>query len=192
MITIYYHGKCTKFYGRAGPIVAALEFAGKVRGTDYQILAKEDAPDNKGFAVPIVTFDNGVTIGQTTAILEALGEDLGISGKNREELLYTKQYLQDLTDVLMDGFAGKMANAEGEISERGSKWFSLLETRLESGYFVGDAITVVDFYAYFVFLWLDSKKVNYEKYQNVNKWLATVNATKGVKELIEGPVPFLP
>ena len=195
MYTIYYWGSCTKFYGRALPILAALHAANKTKGTDYEIKEPSEAPPGKGFAVPIVTLENGVTIAQTTAIMEVLGEDLGLGGKTAEDKLYVKQYLLDFTDVFSELMKGKFSEGEGEsavTTDRGHKWFSLLESRLAGGYFLGDYLSVVDMYAHFVFLWVEKKGVDMSKYEALCKWYASIKATDMMKGFVDSGVALIP
>ena len=74
--------------------------------------------------------------------------------------------LGDLTDV----FSETMAGTFKEKPERQDKWLSLLESRVAgSGFFVGDDLTVTDFYACFVFLWLGAKEVTYLTFPGLTK-----------------------
>ena len=87
--TLYYWGACKKFWGRCVPIVLALDHAGvqyAIVDRDEELLAK-----SKSFAVPMVTFDDGHSMAQLPMIMDVLGERLHLQGKNRAEVIATKQ-----------------------------------------------------------------------------------------------------
>ena len=76
--TLYYWGKCTTFYGRGLPVLMALDLAKQ----QYEIKDPSEAT-NEGevdcFAVPMLTFTNGVTVSQLPAILLIIGEEHGLA-----------------------------------------------------------------------------------------------------------------
>ena len=54
---VYYHTACTVFWGRAWGMVAMLKYAGR----PYFIKGAPEAPKEAGFAVPMVTFPEGLS-----------------------------------------------------------------------------------------------------------------------------------
>ena len=94
------------------------------------------------------------------------GEWGRLLGMFRRRAKLPSRCLGDLTDV----FSETMAGTFKEKPERQDKWLSLLESRVAgSGFFVGDDLTVADFYAYFVFLWLGAKEVTYLTFPGLTK-----------------------
>lgn len=83
--TIYYFSACKSFHGRAIGPVLTLMHAGKKEGEDFFIKDVTEAPPGPRVGYPQVTFPNGITIGQTAAILLTLGEEFGLAGKTAEE-----------------------------------------------------------------------------------------------------------
>ncbi len=79
--TVYYHGACQSFLGRAhGPLMLLNQ-----AGAEFTIKPKPEVPaDSTCFAVPAVTFPGGFTIGQQGAICATLGKSLGLFPKNLE------------------------------------------------------------------------------------------------------------
>lgn len=183
MHSIYYLGKCEQFWGRALPIVLALDVAGK----EYKLFHEEEAPRQGVFAFPIVTFPNGVTISQTVAILDVIGEECGLGGKTQAEKMKCKQILHDLTDVFDELIAGKLSSRD-----RAEKWFAVLDYHLSDGFFVGSDLTVADLYAFSVFEWLVKKGVEFEDFPNMKKWSIDIKQVPAVKAKIESDVPIVP
>lgn len=182
--TLFYVSACKRFWGCGGPIAATLEQAAQ----EYVIKETEDVPAGVGFAVPMLTFDNGVTISQTTAILTVLGDQHDLADTTVTQKMQVKQYLRDLDDIVAETDTGNIA----EKPERADKWFSLLAGRLGNGYFVGDSLSVVDFYAFFVLLWVAKNGVSIEKYTVLAKFRAMVGETCAMKKLAATGVGFLP
>lgn len=186
MFTLYYHGG---WYGRSAPIIAALETAGKKKGVDYVVKDPSETPENTGFAVPILTFPSGVTIGQSGPIMEALGEELGLMPSSAEDKLLAKQYIADCADIFSELFGGKL----NDNSERSKKWFSFIESKIKGKYFFGDDITVVDFCAYFTFLWVEHKKVDISGYPTLSAWYASIKETPSIVAIVnDDEVPLIP
>ena len=190
-LTIFYWTACKSFWGRAIGVVLTLNHAGKKMGTDYVIKEPKEAPADMGAAFPQVTLANGMTIAQTPAILDVLGESLGLNGETLEEKILCKQYILDLTDVFGEAQSGKMT----EKPERAAKWFTLLESRLEARgtrFFLGDEPTVVDFYAVFVFAWVDQKQVPFDAYAKLTQWWKDVKEVQVVKDMVNSGIKLIP
>jgi glutathione S-transferase len=168
--------------------VLTLEAAGLKRGIDYEIKTPAEAPPGCGFAVPMVTFPNGVTVAQTTAILDLLGEQLGLNGSTAEEKMLCKQYLLDMTDVFSEAVSGKFASNP----ERADKWFAHLEAKLTNSFFLGSSPTVVDFYGVFTFCWVVAKGANFDKFEKLSRWWATIQEVPVVKNMRESGIAMIP
>lgn len=182
--TLFYWGACKSFYGRALPIILALELANQ----EYEIKEPGDAPGADCFAVPMLTFPNDVTMSQLPSILMMLGEKYGLAGSTEAEKMKAAQYLGDLTDVFSEH--GKFKE---EKVERGEKWFALLESRLTAtGFFIGDSISVVDLYAYFVFLWIIGKDIPFDKFPALTKFNAMMPEIDAVQKCAATGVKFIP
>ncbi|KAJ8611992.1 hypothetical protein CTAYLR_004405 [Chrysophaeum taylorii] len=182
--TLYYWTACRKFYGRAAPIKLTLDAAGAA----YEIKQQDEAPKGPRFTVPIVTFPNGVTMSQTTAILEVIGEMYSLNGLNPEAKMLCKQYLLDLTDIFTETLADKLASDP----TRAEKWYELLDSKLTHGFFLGDKPSIVDFYAIFVFEWLLKKAPEFDKFPKVAKWWKDIKEVPVVKKMYDSGIPVLP
>ena len=100
-------------------------------------------------------------------------------------------YILDLTDVFGEAQSGKMT----EKPERAAKWFTLLESRLEARgtrFFLGDEPTVVDFYAVFVFAWVDQKQVPFDAYAKLTQWWKDVKEVQVVKDMVNSGIKLIP
>lgn len=78
-VVLYYHSACKGFTGRADAIVRMLEHA----GCKYECKTPSEVPPSyeteRGcFAVPFVTFPDGVVLSQSQAIHQHLGKTLGL------------------------------------------------------------------------------------------------------------------
>merc|ERR1712228_112722 len=98
---------------------------GDQAGVKYECKHPSEMPDDgSAMAVPVVDID-GFRIGQSPAILAALGEMFGLVGKTQTEKMKVLQGLQDMQDVLADVEKFK------ENEERKIKWFTYLEKKLQ-------------------------------------------------------------
>lgn len=122
----------------------------------------------------MLTFKNGVTLAQTTAILIPLGDQHGLAGTTDTQEMQATQYLCDLTDIKEEANAGKLE----EKPERAEKWCGLLEGWLGSGFFIGESLSVADFYAFFVLLWVATMGISIEKYPALVKLNAMVGESR--------------
>eukprot|EP00931_Biecheleriopsis_adriatica_P019884 TRINITY_DN13427_c0_g3_i2.p1 TRINITY_DN13427_c0_g3~~TRINITY_DN13427_c0_g3_i2.p1 ORF type:complete len:219 (-),score=34.12 TRINITY_DN13427_c0_g3_i2:43-699(-) len=171
-ITVYYWGphphKKINAYGRATAIYLTLDQA----GVKYDCKHPNELPkDSCSMAVPVVDID-GVCIGQTPAILIALGEMYGLVGKTQGEKLQVLQALEDMNDVF--GEHGKFKENE----ERKNKWFTYLEKKLDGKKWMGgtDEPTVADFHGVFAFEWIRKRSIDISAYPNTLKWWADIQA----------------
>lgn len=180
--TLYYWGGCTRFWGRAIGPVLTLQAGGKVLGRDFSIKAPSEAPAGFGAAWPQLQMHvDGLQIAQAPAILDVLGERLGLSGSTPRERILCKQYLLDINDVFGEASSGKLANPK-----RKEKWLPLLEARLErSPFFIGDTPTIVDFHAVFAFEWVLKKGPTFDEYPHVTAWWDRLRAVPVVKAMYD-------
>lgn len=184
---LYYHGACKKFYARSLPIILTLEQA-KI---DYEVKEPQDAPQGTGFAVPMIKLSNGQYISQTIAILNALGEEHGLHGKTVEEQNLCLQTLLDLNDIATELKGGTFT----DNPDRLKKWMGILELRLkDKTYFGGAAPTTADFYAFFVFTFLDGRMgpAYRESFPKIGKWVEDVKKVPVVKTLMEDSISLTP
>ena len=137
--TVYYHGACKKFLGRAhGPLTILSE-----AGADFEIKGKEDAPaGTTGFAVPMVTFPEGYTIGQQGAICAALGKELGLFPKSAKAEAIALNIVENMMDLHSDSSKADEA--------RLAKWLGTFDAALESGFMAGASLTYADCAAYHI------------------------------------------
>jgi glutathione S-transferase len=181
--TLYYHTACKKIWGRGTAIVLTLEAACK----DYEIKLPDEVPQGVGFAVPMLTMEDGVTISQLPAILDVLGEEVGLNGKTKEDKIKSKQYLLDINDIVSEGMSGKLT----EKPERAEKWFKLLDSRLSTAFFLGDEPTTVDFFAFMAFSNLTSKGVKLDPFPKLSKWWDAVQEITAVKKMKDSGIPVM-
>jgi len=176
-ITVYYWGPHpgTPFYGRAIGIYLTLNQA----GVKYDKKPPPEMPDGSAMAVPAVDI-NGFCMGQTTAILVALGNMFELSGKTPQEKMQCLQALQDMNDVF--GEHGKFV----EDSERKKKWFTYLEKKIEGKKWLAGTSepTIADFHGVFAFQWVIQKSIDFSEYANMTKWWADIQAHPVVAEMI--------
>jgi len=177
--TIYYHAACTKFYGRAFPLVLCLETV----GAEYECFEPGAAPEGTGFVcAPAIKSPSGACIAQLPAQLLMLGEELSMAPKDPVLRAKHCQLILDANDLLGEIFGGK-------DDERLKKWMDYLEktiTATPGVFLVGDKVTPADFFMYFTFLWVDKKekKSLYESCTGVKKFMAAVENTPAYKKLM--------
>jgi len=135
---VYYWAACKGFWGRTQGMVAML----KHTGSEFTLHTEKEVPAGVAFAVPVVAFPNGKHMGQTPAIFEVLGQQLGL-GAPRGKEMEAKQALMDIADVLAAEFPPDEAK-----TQRINKWYAHLEAQMSgSGYFF-QTLSCVDFYLY--------------------------------------------
>eukprot|EP01094_Clydonella_sp_ATCC50884_P010881 TRINITY_DN20698_c0_g1_i1.p2 TRINITY_DN20698_c0_g1~~TRINITY_DN20698_c0_g1_i1.p2 ORF type:complete len:226 (+),score=75.04 TRINITY_DN20698_c0_g1_i1:52-678(+) len=147
---IYWPG----FTGRAEPILMVLAEAGKT--FDLEPDVKGFIAGHKGFPVfacPVVRRNaDQVCVSQTTAILQWLGEELGLGGGdgiNRTRAMQTALNVADIWSEAYNGRKGEDAGA-AFLSARLPKWLAVLEASLASagsGFFTAQ-LSYADFAAY--------------------------------------------
>mmetsp|Transcript_25037 Transcript_25037/g.44520 ORF Transcript_25037/g.44520 Transcript_25037/m.44520 type:complete len:187 (+) Transcript_25037:41-601(+) len=148
--SVYYWTACKQFWGRAIGIVLTLDHA----KAKFSVSEPDQKPEGVGFAVPVITLPSGQSLSQTPAILDVLGEALGLGGSTKEEQIDCKQCVLDLNDIFSESATGKWSGNP----DRADKWLSLLEARLKKHKFlVCDTPTVADFHAVFAFEWMHKK-----------------------------------
>jgi len=177
-IKVYYWGpKMMNMYGRAIGIYLTLDQA----GVEYEMHPQSElaavAP-GAAFAVPCVEID-GTFMGQTPAILSVLGRKFGLLGKTPAEEMQVLHGLEDMNDIF--GEHGKFVENE----ERKDKWFSYFDKKLAERKWVGgtEDPTVADFHGVFTFEWVNKKKIDFSKYENVVRWLADLKEYPVVKKM---------
>jgi hypothetical protein len=190
LYTVYYHTKCKGFYGRAIPIIATFHAAGLVEGVHFKIRDKDDAPEGKSFTVPCVRFEKtGLTLGQTTAILQEIGKQLQQAEMDYTSETYLKQYLGDITDVLGEYCGGRF----DKEPERADKWMTHLDGKVKDGpFFCGLDPCVVDYYAYFLLAKMESGNFDISKYVHFKKWSESIKKSHAIETLINSGIPMLP
>jgi len=181
--TLYYHTACTKFIGRAHAPLMILNEA----GAKFEIKEPGEVPaGTTGFAVPIVTFPEGFTIGQQGAIAAALGKSLGLYPKDAKGEAVAHNLVENMMDLIGD--ASKADEA------RMTKWFGTFEAALKesgSGFFVGDSLTYVDLACYFP-LKLAKEKDKAPFPELLAKWDTMMAETKGAKAVAAMGLPMMP
>merc|ERR1712070_126752 len=146
------------------------------------------APEGKGAFYPQITLPGDLTISQTPAILDVLGESFGLNGTTPEQKMLSKQYVLDLNDVFGEAQKKRLT----EDAERRDKWFTLLESRLEKDFFLGDEPTVVDFFGVFAFEWVVARECPFDKFEKLTAWWARIKEVPAVKVLYDSPVKMIP
>jgi len=185
--TVYYHTACKAFTGRAYSPLCILE-AGKAT---YEIKGLEEKPaEALAFAPPFVTFPDGFTMGQTSSLCIALGEELGLApdeAHKRKAL----QLVNDVADLISDA-VGKKG------SERIMKWVIHFEKALDGTYFCGDKVTYVDYCAMGAFAYFPGKaEKGSEDFKGVEMtpklkaWFEMMSEDEAVKK-VTGISPYLP
>ena len=183
--TIYYHGACKEFTGRAAPIMMILDHA----GIKYDIKDVSDAPDNCGFAVPFISFEDGQNLSQTIAITTDLGEKYGLIGKTGKEKTECLQAQLDLNDAFCECIAGKFK----ENPERLLKWKGVIESRLKDPFFGGKEVSAADYFAVMVFTFINHHfGENYDDFPKIAKWLTSIDEVPVVKKQKESGIEIIP
>jgi len=181
--TLYYHGACKGFLGRAhGPLMILNH-----SGATFEIKAKPEAPtDTTGFAVPMCTFPGGFTIGQQGAICAALGKALDLYPSTPEGEAIAHNLVENMMDLLSD-----MGKAD---AARMGKWLGTFEaalTKSGSGFLVGDKLTYADL-ACFKILEAAAATGKAETPALLATWLAMMAGTDGAKKVAAMGVPMMP
>eukprot|EP00927_Polykrikos_kofoidii_P058875 TRINITY_DN536_c0_g1_i1.p1 TRINITY_DN536_c0_g1~~TRINITY_DN536_c0_g1_i1.p1 ORF type:complete len:221 (-),score=30.79 TRINITY_DN536_c0_g1_i1:102-686(-) len=134
--TVYYHGACQGFTGRAFPALCVLEQA----GSKYELKESSELPaGSTSFAPPMLTLPDGTTIGQSGVQAIVLGQALGLSPTDASASAKAMQITMDISDFLVDMMGKKGA-------ERLMKWMNHFESCLgEKPFFMGSDISYVDF-----------------------------------------------
>mmetsp|Transcript_111430 Transcript_111430/g.315165 ORF Transcript_111430/g.315165 Transcript_111430/m.315165 type:complete len:201 (-) Transcript_111430:48-650(-) len=179
--TVYYHGACKTFYGRAYPIILMLEHAGQ----KYTVETPDQAP-SVGFAVPMIKFGSGAAVAQTSAICATLGAALGLEPADPVDKARALQITLDAADLVADLLSDKPA-------ERIEKWLNVLEKNLEAsnrGFFAGKSATFPDF-AVFLSVVAHTNKGGEIKQPKLLAWLEQMKQLPSVKKLAESGIPVL-
>eukprot|EP00658_Telonema_sp_P-2_P031140 TRINITY_DN23372_c0_g1_i2.p1 TRINITY_DN23372_c0_g1~~TRINITY_DN23372_c0_g1_i2.p1 ORF type:complete len:254 (-),score=68.54 TRINITY_DN23372_c0_g1_i2:297-1058(-) len=186
--TLYYHTACAAFYGRAWPALAML----KHTKAEHKVLPSEQVPANAGFAVPMLGFPDGTTIGQTNAICSALGKAVGLAPRAPSALAKADQLVADAGDLCSEVLQNKP-------DERISKWLAYLADQLspEFGFLLPTGLSYADFALYYVCLAIHAKQSK-DKMQNVvfpdklSAWEKSMERLSAVRELNLSKIPILP
>ncbi|MPV86250.1 glutathione S-transferase family protein [Ostreibacterium oceani] len=191
--TLYYWTACQQFWGRAIGVVLTLDEA----GADYTIREPKDAPTGEGealfahFRYPAITLPNGMTIGQTPAILQILGQTFGLAGQTEAEQFDCQQTVLDINDIFSDALSGKLADKP----ERATQWFELLSHKLKDHRFlINDAPTVGDFHAVFATEWVHRKYRTdaYNDFPALARWWQDICAHPSVHKMKNSGIAMLP
>lgn len=188
--TVYYHGKCEGFYGRAYSILAMLKHAGK----EYVMKDPSEVPENAGFAVPIVTFPAGYSLSQTCVIAASVGADCGLAPPSTDAA-ETAKALQKALDA-----ADLMSNLmDKKPAERINKWLEYVSKTLETeSTFMKCGLTYVDFVYHGILevltLKIDKGKLEGVKIpDNLVKWHGEfMPKVDGIAKMKATGIPFAP
>jgi len=187
--TIYYHGACQGFTGRAFSPLCILEAAGQ----KYECKAMDALPAGTvTFAPPMLGFPDGQVIAQTSAICIALAQRLGLEPAAPEQKAKALQLTLDVADMLSEIVSKKPA-------ERIMKWVNHFEEALgEKQFFFGEKATYVDYVvmgAFAIFpLKAAAKAEDFEGITMTPKlqlWFQRLEQDEAVKK-VAGMAPFLP
>merc|ERR1711907_2176 len=187
--TVFYHSACTGFYGRAWSAIAMLKYGNK----EFECKLPEDVPPGVGFAVPMVTLPEGVTISQSGTIALAVGTACGLAPHPLEQIeksIKAHQLVADGNDLASELFASKP-------DERIMKWLDYLEGQLQGDYFLGAELSYVDFANYPIFLLIALKKAagkcpGVEVPPKLAAWSAKMAEIPAVSEMAASGVAYLP
>lgn len=191
--TLYYWRACQQFWGRAIGVVLTLDEA----GVAYTIREPKDAPTGEGealfkrFGYPAITLPNGMTIGQTPAILHVLGQTFGLAGKTPEEQVDCLQTVLDVSDLFNEALSGKLA----EKPERARQWLELLSHKLKDHRFlINDAPSVADFHAVFATEWVHRKyrADAYDDFPALARWWQDICAHPAVQRMKSSGIAMIP
>lgn len=179
---VYYTFACKQFWGRCLPIGMLLE-AG---GVPYEWKTTEEKPEDIGFAVPVLTFPDGTSIGQTPVIVLALGEGLGFSPKTAPEKMKHNQLVMDAQDFIAD---------RDKPQERLDKWHGYFEKILSasaSGYLM-QSLTAADF-ALFHGVWFSCSagKLSQSQFPKLVAWYDKISKLPAAKKFLDSEVPVFP
>ncbi len=191
--TLYYWTACKQFWGRAIGVVLTLEEA----GTNYVIREPKDAPTGEGevlfkrFSYPALTMPNNITIGQTPAILNVLGQHFGLAGITTEEQMDCQQTLLDINDLFSETLSGKLVDRP----ERAKQWFEMLSHKLKNHRFlINEKPSVADFHAVFATEWIHQRyhKDAYNDFPGLARWWQDICLHPPVQRMKTSGVAMLP
>ena len=186
--TIYYHGECKVFWGRAWAPIAIMKHAGK----EFSVLAPDQVAPNCGFAPPWIKVPSGETFAQTNVITAYLGRQCGLAPAGEIADCQAMQLLEDSSDIFTEIGAEKPA-------ERINKWLVYLTSRMHasSGFFF-ENLSYADFGLYIMIDSIVAKKgvgklADIELGEKLTKWHAvTMAAIPAVAEMKGSGIPILP
>jgi len=187
--TIYYHGGCQGFTGRAFSPLCILEAAGQ----NYECKDMEALPKNTvTFAPPMVEFPDGQVIAQTSALCITLGQRLGLEPESKAQKDKALQLTLDVADLLSE-----IVDKKG--AERLMKWVQHFEEALgDKKFFMGDQVTYVDYVVMGVFTIFPLKEeVEAKDFEGVSMtpkvgaWFQRLQKDQAVKK-VTAMAPFLP
>jgi len=187
--TVYYHGACQGFTGRAFSPLCILEAAGQ----NYECKDMDALPkDTLTFAPPMVRFPDGETIAQTSAICIALGTRLSLDPSSPAEKAKALQLTMDVADFLSEIVAKKG-------SERLMKWVMHFDEAIgDKPYVMGTKVTYVDYVllgAMTIFPLKEEAKaedfVGIKMSPRISAWFQRMQNDSAVKS-VGAMAPFLP
>jgi glutathione S-transferase len=137
------------------------------------------------------TTENGkkIVLSQSLAIARFLANRFGLAGKNEHDKALVEMYAEQTRDLQEAFIKIRSENDEkkkGEMfNEHLSKNLSFFESRLAkngTGYLVGDSLTWVDLYVYFVVTWVENPQVKdaLNNAPNVQKLIKKVTSNVGI------------
>jgi glutathione S-transferase len=184
--TIYYHGSCQSFYGRAWTAYAMLKHTGK----EFECKGADATPPGVGFAPPFVGFPAGHTVSQSAVITVLVGKEVGLAPEGAAAEAKAQQLVADFADVATEITAGKPA-------ERVNKWLDYVASQLTQSGFFFSALSYADFALYPV-LEVLAKKQALGKCEGVvvpeklASWYTSMEAIPAIAEMTASGLPILP
>ena len=185
--TLYYHGECKVFWGRAWAPVAIMKHAGK----EFTVAAPDQVAPNCGFAPPWIKVPSGETLAQTNVIVAYLGRQCGLAPAGEIADCQAMQLLEDASDIFTEIGADKPA-------ERINKWLAYFSSRLHASGFFFEKVSYADFGLYVVLDSILAKKAagklaDVEFGEKLTKWhTETMASLPAVAEMKASGLPILP
>lgn len=197
--TIYYHGACTEFWGRAYPIVLTL--ASKQRDCVFKGSTEATGdPYPAGFVnLPAITFpgEGGVSMAQLPAILITLTHALKAAPINHP--VFGPKH----TQLILDANDMFTELCQGKDKKRFDAWFSYLDTTLctlrpagpGSSYLLKtEMATPADFFMFWTMLWIQKRAADEdepafakkEEYASLQLWFSAMEKDPVVRLVDSG------
>merc|ERR1712086_109479 len=185
--TVYYHGACATFTGRATPIMWLLEQAKKEYSCETP-----DKFEGNCFAPPMIATPTGLKMSQTAAIMMQLGEELGMEPETPAAKATAIQLSLDAADLFAEAFSGAFA----EKTERAEQWLTHMDKLLSTAggdFMVGSTMCYADFSATLALDFVAGAiPKTIKKFPKLIAYLEKMHATDGWKAVAAKGVPMVP